>query len=136
MGLICDVAVCRLTPKGSNGTGSGLLLGSLSFTKTQQPRERYLPLVLVFEYRVEIRAGRVFSLRNTLLEAELTAPSDLSSAFAPLHNRHMMGCTRFATLLMILSGRLNWAELLRVCLKSQCSIAAPALNVAARMCCF
>lgn len=51
--------------------------------------------MLVFEYQVEIRAGRVFSLRSTLLEAELIAPSDLSSAFAPLYNRHMMGCTRF-----------------------------------------
>jgi len=80
-----------LTPKGSNGTGSDLPLGSLSSTKTQQPLERHPPLVLVSEYGVEFRAGRVFSPPRHLLKEELIAPSDLSSAFTPLYNRLSMG---------------------------------------------
>ncbi len=120
---------CRLTPKGSNGTGSGLPLGSLSSTKTQQPPEQHLPLVLVSEYGLEIRAGRVFSVTKTLLEEELIAPSDLSSAYTPLYNRHLMGLTRVATWLMILSQGSKCAELPQESVW-HCS------TIAAFVCCF
>jgi len=80
-----------LTPKGSNGTGSGLPLGSLSSTKTQQYPERHLPLVLVSECGIEVSAGGVYNPKKTCLKEELIAPSDLSSAFTPLYNRLSMG---------------------------------------------